>query len=52
MNTLRTLAASIGRWRMRWIARRRLQRLIWHEEMAAAFLPRPAVVVMRARRGR
>jgi|SRR5579862_2847509 len=46
MNTLRTLASSIGRWRMRWVARRRLRRLIRQEEMAAALLPRRAVVVV------
>jgi len=39
MNGLRALAASLRRWRMRWIASRRLRRLIRQEEMAAAFLP-------------
>ena len=57
MNALRTLAASIGGWRLRRIANRRLRRLIRQEEIAAAFLPRRAVVVNRqtvtfARRGR
>jgi hypothetical protein len=54
MNGLRALAASLRRWRMRWIASRRLRRLIRQEEMAAAFLPRRPVVqtVTFARSGR
>ena len=49
MNALRTLAASLGRWRLRWIANRRLRRLIRQEEMAAALLPRRMVVVANRR---
>ena len=45
MNALRTLAASLGRWRLRRIAKRRLRRLIRQEEIAAALLPSRAVVV-------
>jgi len=54
MSTLRRLAASVGRWRMRWIASRRLRRLIRQEEIAAAFLPRRPVrqSVTFARSGR
>ena len=53
MNALQALAALIGRWRLRRIAKRRLRRLIRHDEIVAPLVPlapmRRAVVIVDRR---